>query len=99
MRIEHIGDATCILADCMDVMREMPDKAFELAVVDPPYGDGGGELGKQEAVEVQRTVRQVQHRGVNHAFGGRFERYAPPPEGCKDRRNVGEKVSDRRGLP
>jgi len=40
MRIEHIGDACLILADCMDVMREMPDKAFELAIVDPPYGIG-----------------------------------------------------------
>lgn len=26
--------------DCMDAMREMPDKAFSLAVVDPPYGIG-----------------------------------------------------------
>ena len=40
MRVEHIGDATLILADCMDVMRDMPDKAFELAIVDPPYGLG-----------------------------------------------------------
>jgi len=38
MRIEHIGDATLILADCMDIMRDMPDKAFDLAIVDPPYG-------------------------------------------------------------
>jgi len=44
MRVEHIGDATLILADCMDVMRDMPDKAFDLAIIDPPYGigeDGG----------------------------------------------------------
>ena len=42
MRVEHIGNATLVLADCMDVMRDMPDNAFELAIVDPPYGDGGG---------------------------------------------------------
>lgn len=24
--------------DCMEAMRKMPDKAFDLAVVDPPYG-------------------------------------------------------------
>lgn len=24
--------------DCLEAMREMPDKAFELAIVDPPYG-------------------------------------------------------------
>lgn len=26
--------------DCLKAMREMPDKAFDLAVVDPPYGIG-----------------------------------------------------------
>lgn len=36
--------------DCLDAMREMPDNAFDLAIVDPPYGlgdrlsDGGGKL-------------------------------------------------------
>lgn len=29
--------------DCMDYMRTLPDKAFDLAVVDPPYGGGGDE--------------------------------------------------------
>lgn len=28
--------------DCLLAMREMPDKAFELAIVDPPYGIGAG---------------------------------------------------------
>lgn len=32
-----IGDATLYLGDCMDYMRGLPDKAFELAIVDPPY--------------------------------------------------------------
>ena len=27
-------------ADCLEAMKEMPDNAFDLAVVDPPYGDG-----------------------------------------------------------
>ena len=26
--------------DCMEAMKKMPDKFFDLAVVDPPYGDG-----------------------------------------------------------
>ena len=25
-------------ADCLPVMREIPDKFFQLAIVDPPYG-------------------------------------------------------------
>lgn len=28
--------------DCMEGMKEFPDKYFDLAIVDPPYGDGGG---------------------------------------------------------
>lgn len=28
--------------DCMEAMKEMPDKAFDLAIVDPPYGIGAG---------------------------------------------------------
>lgn len=35
--------------DCMEGMREFPDKYFELAIVDPPYGVGGDKyfnLGK-----------------------------------------------------
>lgn len=27
-----------INADCMDIMKDIPDKYFELAIVDPPYG-------------------------------------------------------------
>ena len=34
--------------DCMEVMKEMPDKAFDLAIVDPPYGiDMSQELYKR----------------------------------------------------
>lgn len=35
--------------DCMEAMAEMPDKAFHMAIVDPPYGlnaSGGGVGGK-----------------------------------------------------
>lgn len=31
--------------DCMDYMRSLPDKAFDLAVVDPPYGGGNSDIG------------------------------------------------------
>ena len=38
MRTEKVGRAELYLADCMDLMKEFPDKYFELAIVDPPYG-------------------------------------------------------------
>lgn len=34
--------------DCMEYMRSLPDKAFALAVVDPPYGDGCSQFGQVE---------------------------------------------------
>ena len=33
--------STAINGDCMDYMKTLPDKAFDLAIVDPPYGGGG----------------------------------------------------------
>lgn len=35
--------------DCMEAMREMPDKCFDLAIVDPPYGiDAANLLGGEK---------------------------------------------------
>ena len=48
------------LMDCMEYMRSLPDKAFDLAVVDPPYGGGGTD--------------EWEHRARSR-FGGRFDKY------------------------
>ena len=31
--------------DCMEAMKQFPDGFFDLAIVDPPYGDGGQKIG------------------------------------------------------
>lgn len=36
----QLGNITAIHGDCMDYMRSLPDKCFDLAIVDPPYGIG-----------------------------------------------------------
>lgn len=36
--MDKLGNITLYNADCMEIMRNMPDKAFDLAIVDPPYG-------------------------------------------------------------
>ena len=40
MKNVKIGSATLFNGDCMDYMRDLPDKFFDLAIVDPPYGIG-----------------------------------------------------------
>lgn len=44
-----MGKQIAINTDCMEYMRTLPDKAFDLAIVDPPYGigeDGGKSRSK-----------------------------------------------------
>lgn len=38
--IKKIGNATIMNIDCMEYMKTLPDKFFDLAIVDPPYGIG-----------------------------------------------------------
>lgn len=38
MKTIQCGSVTCILGDCEEYMKDLPDKAFGLAIVDPPYG-------------------------------------------------------------
>jgi len=62
--------------DCLEAMRAMPDNAFDLAVVDPPYGDGCSQNGNVE--------REKERRTQYNRFGGWFDRYKtnrpPAPE-------------------
>lgn len=47
--------------DCMEALRTFPDKFFDLAVVDPPYGDGNPDNSSGGAVlgAIRRPIRQV----------------------------------------
>lgn len=44
--------------DCMDYMRTLPDNAFDLAVVDPPYGDACSQTVKVERAEAVEQIRR-----------------------------------------
>ena len=39
-KTQKIGNATIMNVDCMEYMKTLPDKFFDLAIVDPPYGIG-----------------------------------------------------------
>jgi len=72
--------------DNMALMARYPDKHFELAIVDPPYGDGGG-VGKQShdhasgdvstgtASESQPCLRGTVVRQVQRTGGGWSAKY------------------------
>lgn len=53
--------------DCMEAMRKMPDKCFDLSVVDPPYGIGmdGGCIG---------------YKGNNIFEKKKWDKHTPPKE-------------------
>ena len=35
-----------INADCLDILKQLPDKCVDLVLTDPPYGGGSKTLGK-----------------------------------------------------
>ena len=43
--------------DCLEYMRTLPNKAFDLAVVDPPYGGGGTPEERERERERERSTR------------------------------------------
>lgn len=55
--------------DCMEYMRTVPDKYFDLAIVDPPYGIG---------VNVSMGRRKGQAHSGHHKYAG--EDKAPPQQ-------------------
>ena len=40
MKTLQLDKITAINGDCMEYMKSLPDKAFDLAIIDPPYGIG-----------------------------------------------------------
>lgn len=86
--------------DCMEGMREFPDKYFDIAIVDPPYGDGsqggggtaynrfGGWFDRyKEVQQVRREVRPVQE----YHGGGITESTSI----ISDRRDMGREVRQK----
>ena len=59
-------------ADCMEAMQEIPDKYFQLAICDPPYGIGHD--GQR-----QRVHNNPKHNRKFHARKG-WDKETPPPE-------------------
>ena len=61
--------------DCMDGMKEFPDKYFDLAIVDPPYGAGFTEGGGCQGWFSKYNQKNNQEADKFNRFGGRFDKY------------------------
>lgn len=67
--------------DCMEAMREMPDKCFDLAIVDPPYGIGeDGGVGIQQGGRVKRSNGTFGYITREHFEQKDWDRSAPSDE-------------------
>lgn len=60
--------------DCLDGMKEFPDKFFDLAVVDPPFGGGSSQSVNVERERLHGGTADFEQRRRSR-FGGRFDRY------------------------
>ena len=56
--------------DCMEYMRTLPDKAFDLAIVDPPYGinigtEAGGQGSVKSEGQTHSEARKIRVGGLS----------------------------------
>lgn len=70
--------------DCMDGMKMFPDKFFDLAIVDPPYGNAAN------ANKSGLVGGAADWNGPTGRFGGRFSRYD-----LSDGRDMGGEIQSR----
>ena len=57
-----IMNATLLHIDCMKYMAGLPDKAFDLAIVDPPYGIGFGEFNRTNRTSTGKTIKADKYK-------------------------------------
>lgn len=85
--------------DCMEYLRTVPDKYFDLACVDPPYG-GGGDDNEYKGAVVGRFGGRFEkyHLGESRSQNGNVERERNPGDkGHADGWHLGGKVQPSRG--
>lgn len=71
--MEQFGKITLHHGDCMEVLRDLPDKSFDLAIVDPPYFSGPERRGFYG--------RRVSTTGVDRVYYPKSEKWEVPGPG------------------
>lgn len=75
MTSTKIDNITLYNGDCMEYLRTLPDNAFDLAVVDPPYGDGNFQKPPHQAMNRDGGGGSTATKDHWNRFGARFDRY------------------------
>ena len=64
--------------DCMEYMKTLPDKAFDLCICDPPYGIG--ETAKKALSRARATTKWKSAKPVHYVGNNKWDDAPPPKE-------------------
>ena len=73
MIVSETPNIELLNCDCMEYMKTVPDKALDLAIVDPPYGIG--EAGQRNVTGDRPTVKWKNPKSINYKT---FDDSTPP---------------------
>lgn len=62
--MEQFGDISLINADCLEVIKSLPDQSFDLAIVDPPYFSGPERRGYYGSKVSKTGVARTYHKSA-----------------------------------
>jgi site-specific DNA-methyltransferase (adenine-specific) len=68
------------LMDCMDLMREFPDKHFDLAIVDPPYGIGETAIRAKQRVPKTQSKKWKNRKAPEYGGSNTWDDHPPSIE-------------------
>lgn len=71
---EHFDRLSFYNGDCMDLLKQTPDKYYDLALVDPPYGIGA------DLKNSKRELKSKKSAAISSDFGGQVWDSAIPTE-------------------
>ena len=72
--MEQFGDIKLYNCDCMELMAKTPDKYYDLAIVDPPYGIGADKKNSKRELKSKKSAT------ISSDFGGQIWDSAIPTE-------------------
>ena len=86
--------------DCVEAMKEFPDNFFDLAIVDPPYGDGSQTVNVERESTTDSAADSISTRIPRGGWHGKQKYHLGTPTGEEQQttgRNMGLPALDAVG--